>query len=172
MNEGALPPLVLAIGQPSIVRNMALDSEDIKVGCSICRFHCHTPCSTSARTPAGPVCVSSQHVRAPPPCAEQTFCKRLEVTRDRIPNWPGVRQLCGCLVSKDAPLLTGKPLPLCTRRGASSWGVVASRRKQFVGGGNCHQPAAALAASPQTSWRCGRSTAASSTTSWCALRLG
>lgn len=47
MNEGALPPLVLAIGQPSVVRNMALDSEDIK-----------------------------------------TFCKRLEVTRDRIPNWP------------------------------------------------------------------------------------
>lgn len=37
MNEGALPPLVLAIGQPSVVRNMALDSEDIKVGWSICR---------------------------------------------------------------------------------------------------------------------------------------
>jgi hypothetical protein len=47
MNEGALPPLVLALGQTAILRNMALDSDDIK-----------------------------------------TFCKRVEVTRDRIPNWP------------------------------------------------------------------------------------
>ncbi|KAI7840816.1 hypothetical protein COHA_005462 [Chlorella ohadii] len=47
MSEGALPPLVLALGQPSIVRNMAMDSDDIK-----------------------------------------TFCKKVEVTRDRIANWP------------------------------------------------------------------------------------
>ncbi len=35
MSEGALPPLVLALGQPSIVRNMAMDSDDIKASAAL-----------------------------------------------------------------------------------------------------------------------------------------
>lgn len=31
MSEGAMPPMVLAVGQPLIVRNLALDSDDVKV---------------------------------------------------------------------------------------------------------------------------------------------
>lgn len=101
MHEGSLPPLVLAVGQPAIIRAMALDCEDVKVLrparlCSAAAACELAPLSrplcllrlNPARAHCGP-CLPKRleaTLHLPP---VQVFCKRVEVTRDRIPNWPG-----------------------------------------------------------------------------------